>query len=308
MLNRILAALLALLFAVPAFAESDDITRLYTFSPGSTIQSSQINAEYNQLINTVNEKVGRAVDQTVSGVNTFSGNNIHSGNNTFSGTNTHSGTETFSNAAGVTTNTITERTAASGVTIDGMLVKDGYILPSLASDPSSPSDGAFWYNTTSDLVKARVNGSTTPLAIVPDFSGNGSKYVRVNSGATALEYAAAPIFTTSYSSSAQTITSGGTITLAHGLAGAPKLITAYIKCIDAGGDGGWEQNDEVYIGSGNDIRSTSTPHGLVITRDATNIIIRFASDTNVFYILNEETGVGASLTNTKWQLYVQGYY
>jgi hypothetical protein len=308
MLNRFLAALLALLFTVPAFAESDDITRLYTFTPGTTIQSAQMNAEFNQLINTVNEKAGRAVDQTISGVNTFSGNNVHSGNATFSGTNTHSGSETFSHTSGVTTNTITERTSTTGVTVDGLLIKDGYPVPALASDPSSPSDGALWYNTTSDLVKARVNGSTTPLAIVPDFSGNGSKYVRVNSGATALEYAAAPIFTGSYSSSAQTITSGGALTLAHGLAGAPKLITAYIKCIDTGGDGGWEQNDEVYVSPSNFIRSTSTPHGFVVTRDATNIIIRFSSDSNVFYILNEGDGTGSNITNTKWQLYVQAYY
>jgi hypothetical protein len=46
------------------------------------------------------------------------------GNKTDSGNNTFSGTATFSNAAGVTTNTITERTAASGVTIDGVLLKD----------------------------------------------------------------------------------------------------------------------------------------------------------------------------------------
>jgi hypothetical protein len=38
-----------------------------------------------------------------------------------------SGTATFSNAAGATTNTLTERTAASGVTVDGLLIKDGGI-------------------------------------------------------------------------------------------------------------------------------------------------------------------------------------
>jgi hypothetical protein len=45
----------------------------------------------------------------------------------FTGNNTHSGTETFSNAAGVTTNTITERTAAAGITADGVLLKDSKV-------------------------------------------------------------------------------------------------------------------------------------------------------------------------------------
>lgn len=45
---------------------------------------------------------------------TFSGDNTYSGANTFSGNNTHTGTETFSNAAGVTTDTITPRTSGGG--------------------------------------------------------------------------------------------------------------------------------------------------------------------------------------------------
>lgn len=40
---------------------------------------------------------------------------------------TASGVSTFSNAAGVTTNTITERTAAAGVTADGVLLKDSIV-------------------------------------------------------------------------------------------------------------------------------------------------------------------------------------
>jgi hypothetical protein len=47
-------------------------------------------------------------------------------NVSLSANNTWTGTQTFSNAAGVTTNTITERTAAAGITIDtDTLIKDG---------------------------------------------------------------------------------------------------------------------------------------------------------------------------------------
>lgn len=59
---------------------SDDITRLYDFTPATTIVSDQIDQELNQMVTTLNNKCGRSVD------NTLSGNNTHSGTNTFSGT------------------------------------------------------------------------------------------------------------------------------------------------------------------------------------------------------------------------------
>lgn len=37
----------------------------------------------------------------------------------------------------------------------------GLVVPTLTSDPASPSDGAVWYNSTSNLFKQRVNGATT---------------------------------------------------------------------------------------------------------------------------------------------------
>lgn len=58
---------------------------------------------------------------------TITGANTYSGNNTYTGNNNHTGTETFSHANGVTTDTITEKTAATGVTIDGVLLKDGLV-------------------------------------------------------------------------------------------------------------------------------------------------------------------------------------
>lgn len=51
-----------------------------------------------------------------------------SNNETITGNKTFSGTATFSNASGVTTDTITERTAAAGVTVDGVTLKDTTVL------------------------------------------------------------------------------------------------------------------------------------------------------------------------------------
>ena len=49
---------------------------------------------------------------------------LKEGNNDFTGTNTHTGSETFS---GLNTDTISEKTTATGVTVDGVLLKDGQV-------------------------------------------------------------------------------------------------------------------------------------------------------------------------------------
>lgn len=60
-------------------------------------------------------------------------------------TNAWTAANTFSHASGVTTNTLTERTAAAGVTIDGLLVKDGYtVFVDLAGSPTV--EGQLAYN------------------------------------------------------------------------------------------------------------------------------------------------------------------
>lgn len=58
---------------------------------------------------------------------------LKAGNNTATGANTFSGVNTFSNAAGVTTDDITERTATAGVTIDGVLLKDDLTTSDICS-------------------------------------------------------------------------------------------------------------------------------------------------------------------------------
>lgn len=160
-MRKLLAALMVAFFvAVPAFAESDDISRLYTFSAGTTIQSSQMNGEFNQIISTTNEKAGRAVDQTISGVNTFSGNNIHSGDNSFTGINT------FSHASSpIKTDFLLENTSDTGVTIDSVTLKDGYINIDVegADDPASLNDGDIWYDATSNVFQGRANGATVDI-------------------------------------------------------------------------------------------------------------------------------------------------
>jgi len=101
---------------------SDDVARLYDFQANTTIRSGQVDDELDQLITAMNGKFGRGVANIVTGNNTFSGNN------TFQGSDTFSGLPTFSNASGIKTDTITERTSANGVSIDGVKLKDSGII------------------------------------------------------------------------------------------------------------------------------------------------------------------------------------
>lgn len=98
------------------FAAADDIARLYTFTTGGVIYSTQVNSEFNQIINTMNGKFGRSVNNTLSGTNIFSG------------TNTFSGATVFSNAtAPIKVDKLLENTDLTGLTIDGVLLKDDFI-------------------------------------------------------------------------------------------------------------------------------------------------------------------------------------
>lgn len=65
---------------------SDDIARLYNFTPFTTANADQVDAEFDQLVATMNAKVGRATTETISGAKTFSAQSTFSGGAIFSTT------------------------------------------------------------------------------------------------------------------------------------------------------------------------------------------------------------------------------
>lgn len=87
---------------------TDDIVRLYDFTPDTRIESAQVDAEHDLFVATLNGKVGRATTESITGVKTFTQ------------------ATTFNNALGVVASTITERSPSVGVTVDSLLIKDGY--------------------------------------------------------------------------------------------------------------------------------------------------------------------------------------
>ena len=101
-----------------------------------------------------------------------------------------------------------------------------------------------------------------------------------------------------YFSGDQTITGGGSLTLAHGLGVRPKRCWGEFKCTTA------ELNYSVGdIIAYFDLDVGSVNNGVVMIMDATNVGIRFGSS-GTMSGLNKTTGAGVNLTNASWRLRV----
>jgi hypothetical protein len=138
---------------------ADDISRLYDFMPNTQIASGQVDDELNLHVTTLNNKASRVVE------NTFTGNNTFQGSSAFSGAVNISGATTLSNVATLNVDVIEEKTAAAGVTIDGVLAKDGNInVGSAGYTPAA--DGDFGYDETADVYRVRLNGVNDTLTVL----------------------------------------------------------------------------------------------------------------------------------------------
>ena len=83
---------------------------------------------------------------------------------------TLAGVKTFSSAP--KTDQIDERTPAAGVTLDGVLHKDGYIKTAPATQPYVPAaNGEFGLDTTNGAYKGMIGGSVVQFAMVPGYAG-----------------------------------------------------------------------------------------------------------------------------------------
>ncbi len=119
---------------------------------------------------------------------------------------------------------------------------------------------------------------------------------------------ATPIFTAAYDSGNQIISSAGLLTLAHGLGAAPKIVQFFAKCIT--GENNWVPGGIIpmsgagglYVGAG----ATSNGFSADVS-DATNITVRFGSETNPLVAHNATTGVLQSLVNANWVFIVRAY-
>lgn len=99
----------------------------------------------------------------------------------------------------------------------------------------------------------------------------------------------------------QTITSGGLLTIAHGLGQAPKITQFELVCITA--DAGWAINDVIIV----HVNATSAGNDRINSCyvDATNLYFRFSNAATCFTSGIKTTGAAVSLTNANWRLRIR---
>lgn len=136
-----------------------------------------------------------------------------------------------------------------------------------------------------------------PVANFTTGTPDGTKFVR-DDGVLATPSVPTTL-PTGYTSAAQTITAAGALTLAHGLGSKPRLVQLRLKCISA--EKNYSVNDEIFF---NPMATGDSGgnEGISIVPDATNLNIRYGSQTNVFVIVDKTTGASAVGDLTKWNV------
>lgn len=118
---------------------------------------------------------------------------------------------------------------------------------------------------------------------------------------------AVPIFSKSFESTQQTITTGGSLTLAHGLGETPRLITCAIKNVSGGTIDGVPNNAEVPVANTANVLSINTEaSNQTVRADSTNVYVQYPNLTNI-YVIHNTSGNPSFQNNSNWRLIVRAY-
>lgn len=147
-------------------------------------------------------------------------------------------------------------------------------------------------------------GTLTITAALLALAGNGTISGNFNVDGNIQKSSVQIPFQKAYESAQQTITSGGALTLAHGLGVKPKLYQAFLQCTTA--DIGYSIGDEVAINPHLNSDNTNAK-GLVIVPDATNLNIRYGNDAAVLRGLRKDTGAASNFTIASWKLVMRAW-
>jgi hypothetical protein len=114
------------------------------------------------------------------------------------------------------------------------------------------------------------------------------------------------LLTEDFTSSEQTITAAGSLTIAHSLSSTPELVQLHI--INKTAELNYSIGDVLLINpAGNAIGAVSQDYGNSVVLDSTNINVRFGADTAVYEVLNKTTGVSATITPANWKLVIKAW-
>ena len=108
-----------------------------------------------------------------------------------------------------------------------------------------------------------------------------------------------------YTSSEQTITTSGLLTLSHGLGAIPSHMDGYLVCKTA--EYGFAVGDRVPMGPNSFVGGGTFTSSYSVAMDSSTITVRYCSTSYVFHVINHSTGAGTVLTNANWKLVIQAW-
>ena len=203
-----------------------------------------------------------------------------------------SATDPFSIATGSVDALIVDYTPDLDTTIDGRQFRVRTLGPNTATSPTIQIDGA--------SAKTITKNGGLPLQ-----AGNMpiEAVFRRNTINDRVELLNPVQVKESFKSSEQTITSGGLLTLNHGLSGEPAQVMVSIICKTA--DQNYSVGDVLIMPLGQTAATDQDDLGLSVRKTGTQIIIRYGSDSEALNILRANDGLQASIVNTRWRLIVE---
>jgi hypothetical protein len=176
-------------------------------------------------------------------------------------------------------------TATGGVSVTGNVTLTTDIMITEAADhTSTPAAGKLilWVkNDTPNILKYTDDAGT-------DFTV--ATATSVSAAITAANTAER------FTSTAQTITAGGTLTLPHGLGAAPTIVTAWL--VNVTGEHGYTTGQKVAL----ELGAQTSSRGVSVIFGNTNLVVRFGSAAASIAVVDASTGDNASITNANWTI------
>lgn len=177
---------------------------------------------------------------------------------------------------------------ATGISVTGDVVASGNLTASAINGSSLSVSG--------DVTGASASGAW--IATVAEAQA-GTDNTQIMTPLRTAQYVTNLLATQKYVSPEQTITSGGLLTLAHGLGAVPSALQFRLVCKTA--EHGYA------VGAVIATELAQTGGGTIIntaSMSAANVNIRFSSAANCFTAANFSTGAPVTLTNANWRLVV----
>lgn len=162
------------------------------------------------------------------------------------------------------------------------------VTPAYVDGPASATDKRI----------ALFNGTTGKL--LKDGPTNGTAGWVLTSNGTGADPSFQAPASSSFTSLDQTITSAGSLTIAHGLGASPKFLTSYLVCQTA--EYNYSIGNVVYYPVLCATAAGATIGGASVTVDATNLNVRFNSTGSVYQLPDKTSGASSPLTNANWKV------